>query len=103
MGAVAIVLLIGCADVANPMLTPLVRHVAFEQALQRRVDLKEALVEQHRGVVGDRCDGGERVLDERLLLECHHREQLLQLLNAPSAGKGLTGRRTWARCGNSKV
>jgi hypothetical protein len=49
-------------------------HVGVgEQALQRRVELEQAGVEDRRGLVGDRGDHPERFLDQVFLVRSHRR------------------------------
>jgi hypothetical protein len=53
-------------------LLALFRHVPAKHPLERRVDLEQAAVEEHRGIVGDRGDCREGLLHEHLLGRRQH-------------------------------
>jgi hypothetical protein len=46
-------------------------QIGFEERAQRRVKLEQSAVEEGRGTVGDRPNGGEGHADEGDLLRCH--------------------------------
>src|SRR5205814_4542768 len=68
----------------------LLGHVGWKYRLDLRRDREQAIIEDRGGLIGDRCDSGEALLNEFDLVGCH----VSLLCSTPRPASGTRGRRT---------